>query len=915
MSWRVVCDDDFTHADTSVGGAGTTTGVPTTGGASGPWKDVAGSLFNIVSNKLQAAEGVTNGFLTQFLTRPSGEDSVGQQISMTGNVPESGSGIVIGVGLRYQSGSGNYYLAHLLDGGGGSPPGQINVYKIVSGSPSSIIGGAQNWTTPMVSGHNYTIILAANDPISGTTTLDYTVHDETANADVMSGSVDDSESSLQSSGGYAVVPWAAFSGFPATSQITRVTTYIPDVTTDFDVSATTSIVLSDFATENGGWRLITDDDFTHADTVPGITPSNSISVPTLGGNGTSQPWIDLYGGDFGGPGGSLIGWHISGDKLASDPIFGSIASGGYLIREPVENSTSERFIVTLLGSDITSGSIGYMAYCFRYQASTGGSYFCYLLSNGSSHGVFNFLKMTNATPVSNGSPDFIITGDSISEMINTSDTYEIDANCSIPVGGVTTFNFTITNTTTSTVVYTNSVTDSEVSLQGTGGFAVLSTTAGSMSGTLYCSRIRTYIPAGPIDWIGQSHTNCLVTMAASETMQFSFGVVAISRIVVHGTNGDAMRVGTHFISAASSFVTADLGVGHSIGDKPKSASSSMILLDTNMMLSIGSKFADAMTSFIVTQSNGVIAIGQKFLSAITTFGVAESDSKSRDAVSIGIPDGVILWDSAQGYTSPILLSMSGLVVFFDSASLLHIGPRSLSAHTNIVLSDSGSAPTNWTVLAATSIGVADRGSIARTWTLSAATSFRSFDSGLLVDNRSLDVSAETIINALDLASFHLTGPVSAFTAISLSDKAGFPVFDRSMSARTGVVVIGSGFTRIDKLMAATTSIGVVTLAAERADWTVSAESSLMASGPGGKNMDWMVSATTSIGTSDLDKQSPLYTPAGTGHVALSDSAVRVLTGTLASNNIIIVDIARATRVLSWRPNALTLPAGGYSPHA
>lgn len=900
MSWRVVCDDSFTHADTSTGGAGTTTGVPTTGGATGAWKDVAGSLFNIVSNHLQIAEGVSNGYLTQFLIRPSAEDSIGQQIAMTGNVPESGSGIVIGVGLRYQSGSGNYYLAHVLDGGVGTP-GQINVYKVVGGTPSSLLGGAMNWTTGMVSGHTYTLILACDEPISGVTTIHYTVHDETANADVMTGSVTDSEATLTGSGGYAVVSWAGFTGVPATSTATRVVTYIPDVATDFSVSATTSIVVGYDGEETGitTWRLMVDDSFTHADTDPSLGAFNTTSVPTLGICGSSEPWIDEYGGAFDPPSSIPIGFHIHSNKLAVDPINGNISAGCYLLRPPSENSQAQRFIATVLGSDVTDVTgIGQIAYCLRYQATTGGSYFAYFMSNGGSAGVYALWKMTHATPVSNGSPVAIdgasAGGGVLTDPIHSTHTYELEVHCSVPVAGVTTFITEIRDTTAGTIVYSSSVTDNEVSLQPAGSFAVVAGTGGTLTGEMYCSRIRTYIPIGAINWLADSHTNAVVVGTTSEEMLFSFSVVAISRIVGHASSPTVMRVGSHFISATSALVATGVTIGHSIGDKPKSASSTFITTDANSQLTIGSKFVSAMTTCFVSTLGSVLAIGSKFLFATTSLGLIEADTRVRDMQSSGGPHNVIFWDSAQGYTSPIHLSLSGVIVVQDQASSLRVGNRSLSAHTTIAISDIASAPTSWHVSGETSMAVKSVASY--------------------LDNKSLVVSASTTFEALDAGSYHLTGPCGAATTFGVSGHSS-SLMDRALAAKTGFIVVGAGFTRIDKLMFARTQVGLLTTSGKNADLIVSAASSLVAIGSSKTNMDWSVAATTSIGTSDAKVHKPLYTPHGTAALTVSGQATLNLTGTLAGNTIVVVDVARATRTLNWRPNGLTLPAGGFSPHA
>ena len=77
-----ILSDSFTRANTAVGAASTTTG------AGNNWTDIAGSQYNIVSNKLNAAN--TNNLFRNWLVRPSSEDCADQRMVVKFTFTSSG---------------------------------------------------------------------------------------------------------------------------------------------------------------------------------------------------------------------------------------------------------------------------------------------------------------------------------------------------------------------------------------------------------------------------------------------------------------------------------------------------------------------------------------------------------------------------------------------------------------------------------------------------------------------------------------------------------------------------------------------------------------------------------------------------------------------------------------------------------
>ncbi len=106
MTELQIINDTFSRANTSVGAAGTTTGVGNN------WTDVAGSQYNIVSNKLNAAN--TNNVFRNWLLRPASEDCTDQR--MVVKFTFASSGVVPLILLRANSSTYDAYAFSYING-------------------------------------------------------------------------------------------------------------------------------------------------------------------------------------------------------------------------------------------------------------------------------------------------------------------------------------------------------------------------------------------------------------------------------------------------------------------------------------------------------------------------------------------------------------------------------------------------------------------------------------------------------------------------------------------------------------------------------------------------------------------------------------------------------------------------------
>ena len=207
MAWTQVISDTFTRANTSTGGAGTTTG------AGNNWTDEAGGTYNISSDTLLCTSSNLSGYATQLLERPVGEAAVGQRIVATliaGNPTAQ-----VGLGLRCQTTLGSYYLANYAPN-----TQQILLYACVAGGPTNIAGGVSVGSP--TAGHTlqFDFYAVGTNP----TTLKLTVTDTTTSTVLNTLTVTDSTSALQSAGVPCLAVWAGNTG-TYTANITSATTY------------------------------------------------------------------------------------------------------------------------------------------------------------------------------------------------------------------------------------------------------------------------------------------------------------------------------------------------------------------------------------------------------------------------------------------------------------------------------------------------------------------------------------------------------------------------------------------------------------------------------------------------------------------------------------------------------------------
>jgi len=220
-AWNTVIDDNFSHADTSTGGAGTTTGVPTQGG----WTDVHGGVWQIITDQAKGtSDGSTNSWARDFLLSPATSDTLDERIvGTTGGGNSTGStGTNFWMSLRYNPNSGNAtQYACRMDW----QNNDFTVYALTGQTiDATVLTGAIS-PAPNAS-DTYTFDCSAVG--SGPTTISVTVTDTTTSTVVGSGSATDSTAALQSAGQVGLI---AGTGSPNTpvDLWSHVTTY-DDVT-------------------------------------------------------------------------------------------------------------------------------------------------------------------------------------------------------------------------------------------------------------------------------------------------------------------------------------------------------------------------------------------------------------------------------------------------------------------------------------------------------------------------------------------------------------------------------------------------------------------------------------------------------------------------------------------------------------
>lgn len=192
--WSAVVTDNFTRANTSVGGAGTTTG------AGNNWTDVFGGVWNIASNKLHGS--INNHNIVAWLTRPSGEAALNTRIADTFVNTNAGNMAEVGLVLRQQVGNITLnYLARYLPVQSGATP-VISIFLYNNGGTQLAVSG----TLSLTNAASYTLDFSAVG--TNPTVLTLVLFDNTG-AQVANITANDSTSGLQVAGTPGLVTWSA----------------------------------------------------------------------------------------------------------------------------------------------------------------------------------------------------------------------------------------------------------------------------------------------------------------------------------------------------------------------------------------------------------------------------------------------------------------------------------------------------------------------------------------------------------------------------------------------------------------------------------------------------------------------------------------------------------------------------------
>lgn len=225
MTWSLIVDDNFTRADTSSGGAGTTTGI----GGDGKWTDVHGGVASISSNRLKIVSDSVDGsgWARDFILRDSSESHLNQRISTTVQVAD-GFGNQHAHVLRFQTISSQNYYYLIFFNWTSSANFNIGVYAIAAGAVTQL-GTSDNFNPGAASGD----LIVCDTQVTGTnpTAIAVTVTNATTNTVLYSNSSrTDSTTQLQASGQY---------GLDATGA-QNVIGYLHDAKTYFQTTATLS---------------------------------------------------------------------------------------------------------------------------------------------------------------------------------------------------------------------------------------------------------------------------------------------------------------------------------------------------------------------------------------------------------------------------------------------------------------------------------------------------------------------------------------------------------------------------------------------------------------------------------------------------------------------------------------------------
>lgn len=202
--WYPIIDDSFVRSNTSTGGAGTTTG------AGNNWTDTFGGVWNIDNNTLQGFSNTSSDFTSKFLLRPTSENVLDQRVVAT--IPTGQNfGQFLGVALRHQPGTNNYYLAHMSGTG-------VFIYRVVGGTATLL---SNNNGLSLSNENSYSIDFSAIG--TNSTALQLVLTNLTTSTVVTTINATDSSASLQTTGRMGLTNW--YNSGTTTKQVSRVQTY------------------------------------------------------------------------------------------------------------------------------------------------------------------------------------------------------------------------------------------------------------------------------------------------------------------------------------------------------------------------------------------------------------------------------------------------------------------------------------------------------------------------------------------------------------------------------------------------------------------------------------------------------------------------------------------------------------------
>lgn len=262
-TWTLIQSDNFTRSNT--------TASANPGSVGSSWIDEAGSIYNISSNQLLATTSNTSGYSTQILARPSSEKYQDQKVLLNfpGNGQSNVSGsTVVGAVTRWQSGTGNHYEAVAVPNGT-----TAYIYKVVGGIRSQLTSiSCSGWD----SSHTYSLELDCYGV--SPTTLAFTLIDTTSSVTRGSGSITDSETTLQNATGVSgVAAWSVSGGSGTTVLLTSAATY-------YSPTGATALNLTGPTTGSTG---VTSSNFTV--TANGTLGGTTTVTPSTSASGTFSP--------------------------------------------------------------------------------------------------------------------------------------------------------------------------------------------------------------------------------------------------------------------------------------------------------------------------------------------------------------------------------------------------------------------------------------------------------------------------------------------------------------------------------------------------------------------------------------------------------------------------------------------------